>query len=382
MKISIVLGPFQPIPPEGFGAVEKVWCELGRAFATRGHEVTIIGRGAPGRFGMEDRDGVRVRALRGFDASGRIALDLMKDFLYALRIVPSIPRSDIVVTNTFWAPVVLAPLKRWKGRVVVHVARFPKGQMWLYRGADALQAISSAVARAIREQTPGVKDKIRVLGYPVDLSVFAPHGASSRSDRNRSVVYVGRVHPEKGVHLLLESFRRVAARVPEATLEIVGPVAESQGGGGGAYLRELEAAAEGLRVNFRGPLADERALAEAYRQASCFCYPSVAERGEALGRSVLEAMATGVPSVVSALECFQDFVRHGENALVFDHRATDASERLADAICSILCESELAVRLGNAARAEAERHSVGCVANQYLRMFETVVLDAQKRQQK
>ncbi len=372
MKISIVLGPFQPMPPVGFGAVEKVWWDLGHAFAAKGHEVTIIGRDRRTQR-TETAQGVTIVPLRGFDASGRLVPDLLKDFLYALRVAACVPGSDIVVTNTFWTPVLLAPLKRWKGRVVVHVARFPKGQMNLYRGADALQAISSAVAKAIRTQAPRVNDKTRVLGYPVDLSLFKPRDASPRADGNRPIVYVGRVHPEKGVHLLLNSFRRVAERIPQATLEIVGPIAESAGGGGTAYRRELEKTARDLPVEFRDPLADERELARVYQEASCFCYPSLAERGEAFGRAVLEAMACGAPCVVSQLDCFSDFARHGEEVLMFDHRAADAEERLAEAICSVLQDESLSRRLSLRARETATRYAIGPMAEAYLDMFKSIV---------
>jgi glycosyltransferase involved in cell wall biosynthesis len=360
------------MPPGGFGAVEKVWCALGRAFAAKGHEVTIIGRSVPSGLQTEPQQGVRIVGLPGSNASGRIALDLLKDFLYALRIAARVPRSDVVVTNTFWAPVLLALLKPWKGRVVVHVARFPKGQMGLYRGADALQAISSAVARAIREQTPGVGDKVRVLGYPVDSTVFTSRDAPSGAGRDASIVYVGRVHPEKGLHLLVKSFRRVAEHVPRARLEIVGPIAESQGGGGAVYKRKLEMLARDLSVSFRDPLSDERELARVYLGASCFCYPSLAERGEAFGRAVLEAMACGVPCIVSRLECFSDFARHNEEVLMFDHRAADAEERLAEAICSVLADESLARRLSVRARETASRYAIEPMADAYLDMFRSI----------
>ena len=52
---------------------------------------------------------------------------------------------------------------------------------------------------------------------------------------------MGRVHPEKGVHLLVRAFRRVAESAPKARLRIIGPAEERQGGGGDSYLRMLKA---------------------------------------------------------------------------------------------------------------------------------------------
>lgn len=337
--------------------------------------MTIIGRGVPDELRVGERDGLRFVSLRGFDATGNIVFDLLLDLLYALRTVACMPRADVVVTNSFWAPVVLSPFQKRNGRIVVHVARFPKRQIWLYRGAAAIQAISTAVAEAIRAQTPGLARKVRVLGYPVDLSVFAARQALPDGPTRNSILFVGRVHPEKGVHLLLDAFRKVVEEVPDATLEIIGPVEAKQGGGGAAYLRSLESAAEGLRVKFSGPLADEQALASAYRGASCFCYPSVAEHGEALGLAVLEAMACGTPCVISALDCFRDFARHGENAVVFDHRSADASRRLSEAICSILLDRDFATAMGVRARNEAARFSLDRMADEYLGLFESVAAE-------
>lgn len=372
MRISIVLGPFHPLPPAGFGAVEKVWTDLAREFAARGHATCVLGRSTDA--GRAPASGaVRVVSMRGFDATGHLALDLAKDLLYAALVASRVPPSDIIVTNSFWSPVALGLLRGRKGRVVVHVARFPKGQMWLYRGADLLQAVSSTVARAIVEQQPGLAAKVRVLGNPVDLATFTPRSDEPVRGAAREILYVGRVHPEKGLRLLVQAFRRVAERAPETRLRIIGPIEERRGGGGDTYLRTLKADASGLNVSFEGAVAAEEALAALYRRSDCFCYPSLAERGEASPRAVLEAMASGAACVVSALSCFLDFVKPGENAIVFDHRSPSAIEGLAQAIASVLDDASRARRLGERARLTAERYSLGRVADEYLRMFEAVL---------
>jgi glycosyltransferase involved in cell wall biosynthesis len=372
VRVTIVLGPFQRLPPAGFGAVEKVWLELARNFSRNGHDVCVIGRGGGRKRDYVEECGLRVIEVRGLTATGHIALDLCKDLLYSFRVIPAIPRADIVVTNSFWLPAVLAPIKRLKGKIIVHVARYPKGQMWLYLGADAIQTISSAVARAIARQCGAIKGKIAVVGYPVDTDVFSPPAGDRRLRKNPVILYVGRVHPEKGVHLLIDAFRSIVDRAPAARLRIVGPASELQGGGGQGYLQLLRTAAAGLPVEFVEAISDDRVLSRMYQEADCFCYPSLAEKGEAFGRAVLEAMATGLPCVVSKLECFADFLEDGAEGMVFDHRGGAPAAALGDAVCSILLDPERAIVLGARARSRAEQHSVDRIAGAYLALFERV----------
>lgn len=369
MKISIVLGPFQPMPPEGFGAVEKVWYELAGAFTQLGHAVILVGKSG-GATEHAEAKGFRVVPLRGYAASNRLWLNLLLDFLYAFEVRRRIEPCDIVVTNSFWAPVVLSLLGGGAGKIVVHVARFPKGQMWLYRGTQALQAISSAVAREIVRQTPALEPRVFVLPYPVDLVTYRPPAIARGSDRTGTILYVGRVHPEKGVDLLIRAFRHAIVRVPQMRLRIIGPSNVEQGGAGEAYLDSLKHAASGLPVNFAGPVSDPKVLAAEYAGAQCFCYPSLAEKGEAFGLAVLEAMATGLPVIVSDLACFRDFLEPGRDGLVFDHRAQDPDLRLAECLVQVFSGTELAYKLADGALARAREFELGKVAKRYLVLFE------------
>jgi len=127
-----------------------------------------------------------------------------------------------------------------------------------------------------------------------------------------------------------------------------------------------------MPVEFVGPLREPAQLAREYQGAHCFCYPSVAEEGEAFGLAVLEAMATESPTVVSRLECFSDFLGDGAEGVVFDHRGPAPVGALADALCSVLLEPRKAAALGARARARAEQYSVARVAGAYLKLFERV----------
>jgi len=366
MRIAIVLGPFHAPPPAGYGAVEKVWWQLAGEFARAGHAVHVVakdrGPGAPPpAFG--------VTPLAGATATGRIAIDLAKDFAYALRAARAVPESDVVVSNSFWLPVALPRPGGRKGRLVVHVGRFPKGQMRLYRNADLVHTVSTPVADAIRAECPALAGRIAVLGYPVDVATFGDAGAND-GKRAGELLYVGRIHPEKGLDLLVRAFRAAAARCPGATLAIVGPSESRAGGGGPAYLRALQGEARGLPVAFEPPIPDESRLALRYRQASAFCYPSLAERGETFGRSVLEAMAAGLPCIVSSLACFADFMDNEREGLVFDHRGADAEALLAAAIVRVLTDAPFASAASERACARAAGYALERMAPRYLAMLE------------
>lgn len=371
LKIAIVLGPFQPMPPEGIGAVEKVWHDLSGVFARAGHDVLLIGKSG-GRPSPIRPPGVRVMRMRGFEASACIYLNLAKDLLYSIAVGWRIETAEVIVTNSFWMPVVLTLPGRRRGKVIAHVARFPKGQMFLYRRADVLQAISSPVAAEIIRQAPSVREKVRTLPYPVDLGTYRPPEIPRAYDGALTILYVGRVHPEKGLETLIRAFREVVAKVPQCRLKIVGPVLQAQGGGGEAWLETLKALAGGMPVEFAEPIFDVPKLVLELQQAHCFCYPSIAERGEAFGLSVLEAMATGLPVVVSALACFRDFLESGREGLIFDHRAARPEGGLADSLIRLLTDRGYARRLGDNAASKAGEFGLQKVATRYLSLIEEV----------
>lgn len=317
----------------------------------------------------------RLRYIRtaAFSQTGNIGVDLCKDLLSTFRTLPMLPAADVFVLNSFWSPV-FVPL--WCGReprCVVNVQRMPKGHFWLYNRCHRFSAVSKAVAVALSEEDPAYATRTRVIPNPINTHIFTPPSARTWGHDKQTILYTGRIHPEKGLHVLVRAFARIHARHPNTVLKLVGPAAEADGGGGDRYMGMLRQATGQLPVVFESAIYDRHGLAQELQKAHFYCYPSLAEKGETFGVAPLEAMATGLPAVVSNLACFHDFVTDGQTAVVFDHRASDPAARLADAMEKLIVDGDLRVRVSNNAAEVARRFSYEAVADLYLEDFSALL---------
>lgn len=368
LRLTIVQGAFLPVPPLLGGAVEKVWYALGQEFARRGHQVVHVSRTHADLPRTNLDAGVTHVRVKGYATPKALWRLKLLDLAYSLRARRVLPAADVLVTNTFWLP--LVERRRSRGRPYVHVARYPKGQLRLYPRRAVLQTVSEPIRAAILQEVPGAGDRLRVLPYPLAPAYLTPR----RPDPEPVILYTGRLHPEKGIHLLVDAFRRLrAGPLADWRLRIIGPWTTAQGGGGDAYRAQLVTAAGGdPRVEIVEPIFDADRLAAEYQRAAIFAYPSLAERGETFGLAVLEAMAAGCAPVVSALGCFGDFLQHGRNGIVFDHRAADPAAGLAAALAALAGPAPQREALRAAAWETARHYTLPEIAVRFLEDFSVV----------
>ena len=366
MRIVIIQGAFLPVPPILGGAVEKIWYGLGQEFAALGHEVTHIGRSYPGLPDQEESYCIKYLRVLGYNTPSSIIKLKWLDLLYSLRAIKKVPiDADVIITNTFWSPILLRG--KIAKKVYVSVDRLPKGQMWLYKQASRLRANSDFVAKAIRrELSVNQHQRVVVIPNPIPFDYIPTFDLS---EKKPILLYVGRVHPEKGIELLVRAFKKLENNWK---LQIVGPSEIEVGGGGLSYLESLKNLASD-NVEFIGPVYDMVKLNQLYAQASIFVYPSIAERGESFGLSPLEAMAWGCAPVVSNLSCFRDFISHERNGLTFDHRSDYAVELLKKAIQRLQEDNLLRIKLAKQAHEVCKTHSIGSIASQFIKEFECVI---------
>ncbi len=371
MKITIVLGAFFPVPPLLGGAVEKVWFALGQEFVRQGHEVVQISRRHPDLPDTEVIEGVRHLRVRGADQPHSIVRLKWLDLLYSLRVWRTLPQADILVSNTFWLPLLVR--RQDRGRIYVHVQRGPKGQMRWYSHVARLCAVSHAIADDIVAEAPQLQEKVRVIPNALPWSIDRSFAAA----REQAMLFVGRLHPEKGLELLLRALALLPANLRAAwKVKIVGPHETHLGGGGEAFLRSMQKLAQesGAQVEWCGRIFEPEALTAQYHSSSLFIYPSIAEKGETFGLAPLEAMSNGCVPIVSALACFRDFIEDGVTGFIFDHRAAVPEKNLAARLVEIFEMDRPKIRkIGETAQAKAAEFAVEPVAQCYLDDFASLL---------
>ena len=163
------------------------------------------------------------------------------------------------------------------------ISRF-LGQHANLRNADMLHATCEKEYLEIRRF--GLKQPVVVLPNGIDLPECLP----VRSDSGpRRLLFLGRLHPVKGIEYLLEAWRNLAAAFPDWELAIAGP-------GEDAYVEHLKRlAAKGIRTVFL-PEVNGAERTRTYARADLYVLPSHTEN---FGMTVAEALAAGTPVVTT-----------------------------------------------------------------------------------
>jgi glycosyltransferase involved in cell wall biosynthesis len=195
----------------------------------------------------------------------------------------------------------------------------------------------------------------------VDVARFSPDPGVPRTG---TVLFVGRLVPHKGVDDL------IAAVPPDLPLEIIGRPYHD------AYVRELQARAEGKRVVFRHDCTDADLVA-AYRRALCVVLPSVYRTlygdetriPELLGQTLLEGMACGTPAVCTDVASMPEVVADGVTGFVVP---PNDSLSLREKLLRLRDQPTEAARMGEAARRRVlERFTWPAVVERCLKTYGT-----------
>jgi glycosyltransferase involved in cell wall biosynthesis len=253
--------------------------------------------------------------------------------LAATRLIPERLRPRVIVElhgdwRTASSGYGTGPLRERIGPLADRAAR------WALRRADAVRVVSAYTEDLARQA--GVSASIeRYMAFTdaeplLDAPVEDP-------PRARRAAFVGALEHVKGVDVLLEAWRSVRHRVPDARLVVAGDGALWE-------LVAREAASLGIEVVGRVPL---RQVTRVLDEARFLIVPS---RSEGLGRVVWEAFARGRAVIGTAVGGIPESVEHGVTGLLVPPEDPTA---LADAIVEAFEDETATARMGAAARAAA-----------------------------
>ena len=169
------------------------------------------------------------------------------------------------------------------------------------------------------------------------------------------ILHAGRFHRQKAHDVLVSAFATLAGRAPHAHMVLAGHGPERV-----AVEAQIEAAGVADRIRLLGSVSDVEGL---YAAADIFAFPS---RYEAFGVALLEAMAAGLPSVVTRVGGIGEVTN--EEASLFVE--PDDVDGLAEGLTRLIEDEELRVRMTYGARRRATAFDVGIWLPELERLYE------------
>ena len=236
------------------------------------------------------------------------------------------------------------------------------------KSVDAFLAVSDYYAEFMSSYLDIPAGKIHVVPVGVNLEGYDP----ARPARNTpfTIGYFARIAPEKGLHVLCETYRLLRERgdFPAARLEVAGYLgAENRD-----YLRGLEKKMKdwGLagEFNYRGVL-DRQEKIDFLHSLDLLSVPTVYK--EPKGIFLLEAMANGVPVVQPRKGAFTEMIERTGGGILVD---ADSAPALAEGIMRICRDPALGESLGRAgAQGVREHYSAARMADRSLEVYSALL---------
>jgi glycosyltransferase involved in cell wall biosynthesis len=364
MIIAHVLSSF------GLGGQEKVALDLATKQRGAGHFVVAVSLATPpeGPIAREfQRAGVRTETVAkgdGVDASlpMRLAALLRSE------------RVDVVHTHNPHALIYGAPAAGLARAAIVHTKHGANPDVprrrWLRRVAstlvDACVAVTPALAAVARRDQDCNPELLHVIPNGIDMQRFTPRAEARARIRAELgipgdawvVGTVGRLAPEKDQALLIDAMAPLLDE--RRQLVIVGDGGERE-----ALRQRVNQTLRGAYVHLTGARDDVESMLAA------FDVFALSSKTEGLPLVLLEAMATELPVISSAVGGIPDVVRHDSTGILFPSGDKNA---LTKELVRLFGSPELGKRIGTAGRlAVTETHSLERMFESYDALYRSVV---------
>lgn len=372
-SIAIVVPELLPVPPVKGGAVEHWVDEAARRMVSPARKLAVVSRpaGVTGLEGIEyigipwtatERFFHRIKERVTWKNPLRYLAKIQNVFSYGRRVAKAVRDFEVVYLHN--EPNLLLFLDKRPGQKIVLHMHNDHLSMRLFRPfyrralakADRVICVSDYIRRQAVAHFPEHAARFSVVFNATDPAVFMPYGEEAlrqldgvvRIDPDKHyLLYVGRLAPVKGVHVLIEAFREIHRRMPETRLIITG---SSFFGGAAktAYERSLVKLAEPVSdaIVFTGYLPHEK-LKYLYSAVDLIVLPSVWQ--DPCPLVVLEAMASGTGLVSSAVGGIPEVMEDWRNGVLVSPNHPSA---LARAVYSVFANPVGKRQMETAARSK------------------------------
>ena len=366
MKIALVSPYDYPYP----GGVTNHVAHLYREFRSLGHEVRIMAPSSNRNLEREESDVYRIGNVRRVPANGSIArITLSFRLARRVREVLIAEQFDVVHAHEPLMPSLPPTVLKYSDAMNIGTFHAYRGSYYgyfygrpilrrVFNSLDGKVAVSRAAKRFVRQYFMA---PYKIIPNGVEVERFDPRQVRPLpefDDGRPNVLFVGRPEKRKGVGYLLRAYPHIKTAFPDARFIIVG-AGDWEESPYRAYIER-----RGWRdIVIVGQVSNDD-LPRYHRSAHVFCAPAIA--GESFGIVLLEAMAAGLPVVASKIEGYTQVLTDGHEGILVAPRDEIA---VAEAVCRLLGDRELAGEMGAWGLQTAARYSWQSIAEQVMDFY-------------
>ena len=342
MKILRVASDLYPSIVGGLGLHAH---EMSKEQARLGHDVTVYTSNVDGSPTQEYKDGYRIQRFKPLiKIGGNSLMPLLFFKLFKTR-----NDFDIVHAHShlFFSTNLCALARKFGSAplvitnhglisqtvpVWVHKIYIPTIAKWTYKSADKIICYTEQ-EKSILKKLGIDSDKIVVIHNGIDTNVFTP---DKREESNNQILWIGRFTPGKGVEYVIDAFGMLVNEYSNLKLLMIGT---------GPLKEIIEQKIQDLNLSKNIIIKEfipNSNLPEIYQNSDAFILPSI---NEGIPRTILEAMACGLPVVCTKLPQLTDVVK-GCGLLV----PLRDSQALVEAVSKIVSDESLAQKVGENGR--------------------------------
>jgi glycosyltransferase involved in cell wall biosynthesis len=383
-------------PPEGIGGPERSVKIIAEGLVALGHEVTVVGQSLTPFTHSKWINGVKrigIGSPPGYephvgDNRGPVRKLKKKAFSWArvdvaekYREAVSAEKPDVIHTNVVHPTEDVLKGLSSLGVPVVHTLRIYhlmcNERMYFQEVDCRVQCaacakrfkpnieVSNKVAAVVgisryvlqRHLDAGYFPDVRrryVVGNSYDIAPHLAHTASAPREPTGRFLFMGRIHPSKGIRLIIDLAKRSPS--PDFSYRICGQ-------GHPSYEAEVRTLLQGTHTEWLGFASHDKA----FESVDWLVVPSL--WGEPFGRVVIEAFAHGVPVIASDGGAFPELIEHGKNGFLFTPDDPNSLVEIARGIAEGRYEHQ---KMRECALESAKRFSSSDIARRYEQIYRDV----------